>query len=839
MKKYQKKVAEEYIQLLHKAHDVVKNAMEYKDTSGVLDLLEQCQEAAITLGNLIEESEGEGFVTVGLLEEYCERVYQIYALITQNQVLNPNKVFENLKKLLIQIENSLHMDIKVRREVVFLPYKASMWDSLESVWMAADKDPDCDAYVIPIPYYDRNPDGSFGTMHDERDQYPEYVPVMRYEEYDFNKRHPEVIFIHNPYDGYNYVTSVHPFFYSSNLKQFTDLLVYIPYFSMSGVMGEGQKSCPVYYNADYIVIQAEKYREFYDPAIPEEKLVALGSPKFDRVIRMCENPPEPPEEWKAKFAGKKVYFYNTSINGLLQNTEALLKKMQYVFQCFEGRKDACLLWRPHPLLKSTFQSMRPAYLLVYEALEKYFLTNDIGIYDDTPDITKTIAFCDAYVGDSASSVTSLFGLAGKPLFILNNNIHRRPNKDDWRGHIIRGMPVYGSEAWIITAGNRLYHAVNGTHYYNYCCTLSEYAADVYYSQVFDFRGKSYVCPRNAQDILVLENGEIIRRVKLKKHIEQNGAFHSSIQCGQYLFLIPFRYPALVRYDMLRDRVDYFEEHLEIFNVKENGIWKIGGYDAQGDCLYIASPVNDKVLVINVESGRQQVLATGIVDSGGCLSMNFDGNDFWMMPYLGYTVTRWNPVTGEARGYNVYLDGMESVCEERPFSRPAFFRGQVFLSPFSGNQYVRLEKESGAVTTWEPSFEKASGKELSKGYFPADLKSCFTNEVEGSKGREWKLFSMPDRRYYTVDLETGESKEIPLEFDLEELKDHEQGFQAYSQWLQYACKENAFHSLEDFLDGRITQNGFDSERQIRAFGQIAANYDGTCGEAVYHFVCSKE
>ena len=41
---------------------------------------------------------------------------------------------------------------------VFLPYKVSMWDSMETVWKAADKDPDCDAYVVPIPYFDKDQD---------------------------------------------------------------------------------------------------------------------------------------------------------------------------------------------------------------------------------------------------------------------------------------------------------------------------------------------------------------------------------------------------------------------------------------------------------------------------------------------------------------------------------------------------------------------------------------------------------------------------------------------------------------------------------------------------------
>ena len=60
----------------------------------------------------------------------------------------------------------------------------------------------------------------------------------------------------------------------------------------------------------------------------------------------------------------------------------------------------------------------------------------------------------------------------------------------------------------------------------------------------------------------------------------------------------------------------------------------------------------------------------------------------------------------------------------------------------------------------------------------------------------------------------------------------------SDWLSYACEENAFNSLSDFLDGTITGNEFDKERQIRAYGKIAANSDGTSGEKIYQFVREK-
>lgn len=35
----------------------------------------------------------------------------------------------------------------------FFPYKASMWDSLESVYLVAKEDSDCDVYCVPISYY--------------------------------------------------------------------------------------------------------------------------------------------------------------------------------------------------------------------------------------------------------------------------------------------------------------------------------------------------------------------------------------------------------------------------------------------------------------------------------------------------------------------------------------------------------------------------------------------------------------------------------------------------------------------------------------------------------------
>lgn len=91
-----------------------------------------------------------------------------------------------------------------------------MWDSLESVYLAAKEDESCDAYCVPILYFDRNADGTLGEMHYEGNDYPANIEITDWETYDFEAKRPDVVYIHNPYDEANRVTCVHPRFFSSN-----------------------------------------------------------------------------------------------------------------------------------------------------------------------------------------------------------------------------------------------------------------------------------------------------------------------------------------------------------------------------------------------------------------------------------------------------------------------------------------------------------------------------------------------------------------------------------------------------------------------------------------------
>lgn len=845
MRKKQKKDILDILNSLQQAHEEIKDALAQRNGILVQNMLTEIQTTAVSLGEIIEKLEGEDHTCVRCLEEYCELIFKVYEDINSG-IFNENKVYKTLRKQLIKIENGVKNDIVVRKEIVFFPYKASMWDSLESIYLAAKADPDCDAYCVPIPYYNLNPDHSLGQMHYEGNDYPKEIEIIDWQKYDFENIRPDVIYTHSPYDDWNLVTSIHPRFYSANLKKYTDCLVYVPYYSTTGGMSEGQRTLPVYFNADYIVTQAPMFRDYFDETIPDKKFLPFGSPKFDRIINKCKNPSEPPVEWKRKMEGRKVYFYNTSIGGMLGDTKAFLKKLRYVFDTFKGRDDVCILWRPHPLLESTFDSMRPTYKAEFEQIKRYFIENDIGIFDDTPDMTDAISWSDAYIGDAGTSVTSVFGIVGKPMFILSNQIHSLPKEDSWRGEIIgSSFNYYENDRFVITQGNKLYVSEPYQYNYKYFCNLSEYTGGAYYLAVYEINGKKYVCPQNAQDILVLNDKGIERKVELeKRNGSNNGAFFNAFPYEKYLVLIPLNYPAVVIYDTENGKIRYLEDNISVF-VKNNersekvtgGPWIIDGM------LYITSPTDNYVYKLDIESGKSEVMELHTENKGGYVGLIEINNSIWMLPYKGQTILNWNPKTGNIREYTGFPEGFTCVhpiykvsTDEYPIGGWAFIGKTIYFTRNWGNMDIKLDTQTGLFSEWDilvPNIENMEA--CSKEYFYTTGRYGLVWSIE-EKDR-YKLFYYPERKLFDFNIEKNELKEIEIKFDVDELRLHENGFNDRSQWLKYCCCESAFNSLKDFLDGNITGKPFDREKQIQSFGEITANNDGSCGQKVHKYIKS--
>lgn len=718
-----------------------------------------------------------------------------------------------------------------KKLVVFLPYKASMWDSLESIWMAAERDrAHCRTMVIAIPYADLAPDGTPAKWHYEADQFPKYVPVIHYESVDLEALHPDAIFVHNPYDNYNNVTSVDARYYSENLRKQTDCLVYVPYYVTSGGMGEFQRYMASYDNFDFIIAQAEAGMTYYAESV-RQKLLPLGSPKLDKVVRLAENPPALPESWRKKLAGRKVYFYNTSLSGFLQDTGRFLQKMRYVFEMFRGREDACLIWRPHPLLESTVRSMRPGYLADYEALRDMFVREDIGIYDTTPEIEPTIALSDVYLGDAGTSVTALFGAAGKPLFLFNDRLHELPAPEDWRSLLPAMLPSGEKETWIVTPANQLWgQGADGA--YHFAAQLSRYTSGGYFLGAYERYGKVFICPGNGEEVLVFDHGTLRHIALPKADMPYPGRFAGALADDRYLFLLPLRYPYLIRIDLRT------EELVQVQGVQQRFVahlsdmdWFFGGSLLKDGLLYLASPLRPEVLVLAEDTLDHQIVRLG-QGKEGINVIAADGDDLYLLPLAGTGVLRWNPKKGSLRTYDAAIEGFscfhpvfQAPCNGQAFSSTAFSEEEIVLAPNWGSHFVAIDKATGKARDWQPP---APLMEDGGDYFYTGSHGVFTRRIGGSV---YHYMNWNTRRLYRVDVAAKSCREVLLQFDPDEVRARDAGFDRLTEWIQYGCEENAIHTLPDLLDGKLPGKPYDADAERAAYGESAANV-GTCGEKVY-------
>lgn len=401
-----------------------------------MELLGNCQQIAIDMGTVIERCKGEGHPVVGVLERFCEAVYELSLSKTAVQV-------QQLLSLTEELAASVKKHILERTEAVFLPSKAAEWKYMQSVWQAAMEDETCDVYVIPIPYFYKEYDGALRDMQYEAGLFPEHLHVVSYDAFDFALHYPETIFIQNPYDEADKALSVHSFFYSTNLRKYTEQLVYIPPFVLAEFTKDSYReyfnlkyycTVPGVVNADKVIVQSENMKQLYaekltefagadTKAVWEEKIVGWGSPVEDIRINAVQTVVEQiPEEWKRlreKQDGshKKVLLYYTGISGFMQYKDKMIDKVRETFAVFAKHRDEILvLWKVQPLLKAT---LKQAELELYERyceLEQQYDSAALGVQAETEPDDALIAFSDVYYGE-ASPLARMCGEEKKPVMI--------------------------------------------------------------------------------------------------------------------------------------------------------------------------------------------------------------------------------------------------------------------------------------------------------------------------------------------------------------------------------------------------------------------------------------
>ena len=389
---------------------------ELADVEKAVQSLQDSQQIAIDLGNMLEVFCGEDCSVIGLLEQYCEAIYALYEMLTasarQEEIAAAREV---LAKKCREIEEELSSSVLSRSTVLFLPVMAKDWSYLQPLWEEAVKEEKCDVMVVPLPYFFKDYDGSPREICYEGGKFPEGLPVLDYKELTaeyLEMLHPEKIIIQNPYDNWNAAISVPDMFYSLQLRKCTDELIYVAPFAADAFTRQNEReygnmkyyvTMPGVVYADRILVQSEAMRQVY-----VERLSEFAGEETKAVWEERIQPAEPAFQDKPnkRTSGKKKVLYGISVGTYLGEQDMAKKKLESNLQLFEAYKEG--------IDYSVF--IYPDAHAVEILGEIELLMKDAFCNIVREEVKEYLEEFDSYYGDSMPLVTR-FREQGKPVMI--------------------------------------------------------------------------------------------------------------------------------------------------------------------------------------------------------------------------------------------------------------------------------------------------------------------------------------------------------------------------------------------------------------------------------------
>lgn len=458
--------------------------------TGALDELMRLQQTSIELGEYTEDVKGEGYDIVSVLEQFCEDIYGLYEplneYLTENEENDSSVIWDEalVEQAYTCVDQKFAELVDLydrRKESAFFCLKPDFFKDYRGLYEEAKADPDCDVYVIPIPWFKRNIDGSVKEYFYSLEGYPEDVDVYDCQKYDAAVHEPEITVIQYAQDEYGDRMGMPSVYHSLNLRKYTDKLILIPYEEPDDF--EESEFRP-YYNmkfyatmpgvmcADEVWLYSEKLRGLYVKKLVEfsgeeygglweEKIKVVDWPndrKFEPAVSEIRKTWDSFRNtlgsgWTGHVQDelgeipKKLILYQPVFSSFVEYGERMLEKLERNLKIFKDSSDSIvLIWLEQRPLKQDLVKIDEKVAAEYRKLVDEFIQEGYGVFisdfvsDNEYKLPSFVTFlenegirkgatleriaieiCDAYYGDG-DYVARQFTLEKKPVMIQNVEI---------------------------------------------------------------------------------------------------------------------------------------------------------------------------------------------------------------------------------------------------------------------------------------------------------------------------------------------------------------------------------------------------------------------------------
>ncbi len=414
-------------------HEILLNkdsGLSYED---IITYLSELQNNIVSFGTLTESIKGADCNTVKFLEQYLEVIYKVAKYVQKFDENKYAECDEEVKDKFASISEAIDSEIVNRRSVLFLPVKAKHFSSMRMAYEMEAATPDTDVYVMPLPYYYKEYDGSFkDEMHIDTEEFIKAnIPVTDYSRFDLSLLCPEKIYINSAYDEYNMAVSVDTRFYARNVKKYTEKLIYIPYFKL---MEFDRANYPCWYNmqyyctvpgvvmADKVYVQSENTRKAYIDKLNEwagdEKYTDIWEQKIDVYDESCE---EHSEDELRDAGSKKTIVWFVSAGSLAEFGDRYIEKAYRNLDVFALSKDKLkVLLISEPFLDEMIKTYSDELYKKWTGFIDEFNRSGIGevVSQVEEKSVEALLKANAYYGDP-SYICKDFILMKKPVMLQN------------------------------------------------------------------------------------------------------------------------------------------------------------------------------------------------------------------------------------------------------------------------------------------------------------------------------------------------------------------------------------------------------------------------------------
>lgn len=421
-------VNNQIVKMLEDVVSVIISVIDGDDEQSAYNLLMQAQELAIKLGNSVEEQYGDIPTIISLLEKYCERIYSIYVKLHSGESINTYQEQKRLLKLTDNLNRAYRSGLPRKKQVVFMPAVPTNWQYMVNYYDEMASDDNNIVQVMPIPYAGRADDGSLiGEYIAHVGEYPKELSLIDYRMYDFKHNHPDIIVIQEGWDEFSSGMIVHPFFYATNIRKYTEHLVFIPPYRLDEFdRSDDQRSFdnmmytaikPGVICADEVILGSEKIKDYC------VEWLTVGTDIKDSFywsekITVIDNRAKNSESSSQNGDRKKLLFYY-SCSDIYTYREKAIDKLNSIIDTFIASKDKIeVIWYSEPDYNDNLKKISPDVYNRYLDQIKRFIDLQLGTRISKDELSHILDSVDAFYG-SAGRVQNLCVYHEKPVMIVS------------------------------------------------------------------------------------------------------------------------------------------------------------------------------------------------------------------------------------------------------------------------------------------------------------------------------------------------------------------------------------------------------------------------------------